>query len=667
MTCQIHEDAHIPIPMQDGCKLAARIWRPAMVRPAPVPAILEYIPYRKRDGTALRDEMTHPFFASHGYASVRVDLRGHGESEGLMFDEYTSQEHQDCLEVLEWIAAQSWCNGRIGMMGISWGGFNSLQVAALRPVQLKAVISLCSTDHRYTDDIHYKGGCLINENLGWSATMLSYSSRPPDPALTGDHWRDEWLARLEHQLHLAPIWLRHPDYDDYWRQGSICEDYSQITAPVLAIGGWNDAYSNAVARLVRNLDCPARGIIGPWVHKYPHFAIPKPQIDFLGEALRWWDQWLKGHNRGVLDDPPVRVYVMDSISPQTMPDHWPGRWVGMKAWPNAEQKWRRFYLSDRGLSEQAGSGDQPIEVCTTQTVGQDSGEFCAIWLGPELPGDQRNDDANSCCFDSQPLENAIDLVGQAHLDLVVSSTVRQARIALRLCDVRPDGSVARISWALYKLNHQGDHTKTQLLEPGRRYQIRIAFDDCARHIPAGHRLRLSISTSYWPILWPCAEAATIRIYPASSMLALPVLGQDDHSPVQFAPGFSCKPAARSCIREPSHKRQWHEDDSGATILEIEDDFGQFHNHETGLITGSVGRETYRIRHNDPLSARAETHWTQEVSRGDWQVSTETRSCMYADKTHYYLDASIKAYEHGTLIFTKIFHDTIPRESSEREQ
>ena len=196
----------------------------------PVPAILEHLPYRKRDGTTARDALTHPYFAGHGYACVRVDMRGNGDSEGLMDDEYSEQELQDAVDVIAWLAAQPWCSGKVGMMGISWGGFNALQVAAKQPPALKAIITLCSTDDRYADDIHYKGGLLLNENMGWGATMLSYSSRPPDPALAGGNkWRDMWLDRLEHEPFLPAVWLKHQRRDAYWKRGSVCEDFSAIT------------------------------------------------------------------------------------------------------------------------------------------------------------------------------------------------------------------------------------------------------------------------------------------------------------------------------------------------------------------------------------------------------------------------------------------------------
>jgi hypothetical protein len=169
----IVENPDLGIEMPDGCVLSARVWLPQDAEKDPVPAILEHLPYRKRDGTTARDHLTHPYFAGHGYACIRVDMRGNGDSEGLMEDEYTEQELADAVAVIEWAAAQSWCNGRVGMMGISWGGFNALQVAAKRPERLKAIITLCSTDDRYADDIHYKGGLLLNENLGWGSTMLS--------------------------------------------------------------------------------------------------------------------------------------------------------------------------------------------------------------------------------------------------------------------------------------------------------------------------------------------------------------------------------------------------------------------------------------------------------------------------------------------------------------
>ena len=290
---------HVWIPMPDGIRLGARIWLPADAEDDPVPAILEYIPYRKGDGTAVRDHPRHAYFAGHGYAVLRVDIRGSGESGGILHDEYLPQEQDDALEILRWIAAQPWCTGAVGMFGISWGGFNGLQVAAHAPPELKTVISLCSTDDRYADDVHYRGGSVLAlEMLSWGASMLSFNAIPPDPAVAGEGWRELWLERIDSVDPYEHEWLRHQRRDDYWKQGSVCEDYAAIECPVYAIGGWADGYSEAVFRLVKGLGPPSKGLLGPWSHAFPDDVEPGPAIGFLQECLRWWDRWLKGVDTG---------------------------------------------------------------------------------------------------------------------------------------------------------------------------------------------------------------------------------------------------------------------------------------------------------------------------------------------------------------------------------
>ena len=164
------------------------------------------------------------------------------------------------------------------MFGISWGGFNGLQVAARRPPALKAVISMCASDDRYSDDVHYVGGCVLGvDMLPWAATMLTLCAQPPDPAAVGDGWRDTWFRRMEETPSYIEAWLDHQRRDDYWRQGSVCEDYSQIEAAVYAVGGWADGYSNAVPRLVAGLPGPRKGLIGPWSHAFPQDGEPGPR------------------------------------------------------------------------------------------------------------------------------------------------------------------------------------------------------------------------------------------------------------------------------------------------------------------------------------------------------------------------------------------------------
>ena len=330
----IREIENVWIPMADGCRIAARIWMPENAEAEPVPAILEYIPYRKRDFMRSRDEPIHRYFAMKGYAAIRVDIRGSGDSDGVLHDEYSEQELDDALQIIDWLTAQPWCSGAVGMTGISWGGFNALQVAALRPPALKAIITLCSTDDRYADDAHYMGGCLLNENMQWGSMLTLYSALPPDPKIVGEGWRDTWRQRLE-ALEPFPVrWMSHQWRDDYWKHGSVCEDYAAITCPVYAIGGWADGYSNAVPRLLANLPGPKKGLVGPWAHVFPHDGVPGPSIGFLQEAVRWWDHWLKDARTGIMDEPVYRIWMQDSVAPLPQYAERPGRWVAEEAWPS---------------------------------------------------------------------------------------------------------------------------------------------------------------------------------------------------------------------------------------------------------------------------------------------------------------------------------------------
>ncbi len=650
------------IALSDGIRLAARIWLPADAENDPVPAILEYLPYRKRDGTAERDQLTHPYIAGHGYACVRVDIRGCGDSEGILTDEYTQQELDDGVEVINWLAQQAWCTGNVGMTGISWGGFNALQVAAMRPGPLKAIITLCSTDDRYADDIHYKGGCLINENLGWGATMLSYSSRAPDPAVFGDGWFDAWMHRLQNEPFLAATWLQHQRRDDYWKHGSVCEDYSCIEAAVLAVGGFNDAYTNAVFRMLANLKAPVKTIVGPWAHKYPHLAVPGPRIGFLQEALRWWDFWLKGEATGVLQDPPVRAYLMEPVAPDGLPSKIPGKWISESGWPGASSQPNRLYLTPDGLRETPGP-EQCINLNSPQTTGRDGGEFCVMWPGPEFATDQARDDAGSLTFDTPVLGETMDLVGQAVLELEFTSSKPIALLAVRLNDVCPNGTDSRITYMLQNLTHIVSDEHPEALEPGVRYFGRIRLDDVARTLPKGHKLRLALSTCYWPLMWPAPETVTLQIHTARSWLTVPA-----RSPVtgEITPVFQepvCAPPAELVeLRAPSSSREQSEDErTGRVKITINDDFGLFRNATHGLITGETGRESHSIDPADPLSARMTTHWTQEMQRDDISLRTETWSTMHASATQFHLTARIEAWQNEKLVFERDFTETIERD------
>lgn len=654
---RVVEYPDIGIVMPDGCRLSARIWMPVDATENPVPAILEHLPYRKRDGTTARDELTHPYFAGHGYASIRVDMRGNGDSDGLMADEYSPQELQDACDVIAWAAAQPWCNGKVGMMGISWGGFNALQVAALRPPALKAIITLCSTVDRYADDIHYKGGCLLNENLGWAANMLSYSSRPPDPALVGARWREMWLKRLENMPFLAKTWFSHQTRDAYWKHGSVCEDYAAIEAAVLSIGGWHDGYRNTISHLVENVSAPVKGIVGPWIHKYPHFAAPGPAIGFLQEALRWWDRWLKDIDTGVEDDPAMRLWLMDSVRPAYWHPERPGRWIAESQWPSPGISTRALHLAASRLAD-APSPFLRL-VASPQDCGLATGEYFPFNFGPELPGDQRPDDALSACFDGDVLDEGLDIVGAPHVDIAFVPDRPQTNICVRLCDVHPDGASELISYGLLNLTRRNSHEFPQPLVPGEPTIATVVLDQCAYRIPAGHHLRVAISTAYWPAIWPSPETASVEL--TAGALSLPVRPAAAGDEWQFEAPEAAPAWQVEELRPPSSERRIERDlETGLVTVVVANDFGEVRDLDHGLVAGSRMSERWTIRPDDPLSARAEIWWEQTLSRGDWSVRTEARSSMRSDAESFYLTARLEAWEDSDRLFERDFADTVAR-------
>ncbi|MFD0911573.1 CocE/NonD family hydrolase [Ruegeria arenilitoris] len=653
---EIEEVPDQGIILSDGCRLSARIWRPVDAAQHPVPAILEYLPYRKRDGTTARDALTHPWFAKRGYACIRVDMRGNGDSQGLMEDEYTQQELDDAVEVIEWLARQPWCSGAVGMMGISWGGFNALQVAALQPAPLKAIITLCSTADRFADDIHYKGGCLLNENLGWGATMWSYSSRPPDPALRDD-WREMWLQRLQAEPFLPSVWLRHQTRDAYWRHGSVCEDPGAIRAATLAVGGWGDAYKNTVPWLVENLTAPVKGIVGPWVHKYPHFAVPEPRIGFLQEALRWWDRWLKGEDTGVEQDPAYRAYLMDGVRPARWYAERPGHWITEDTRATSHLPTVSLPLSDTGLGV---DGPLDARVRSPHHCGMDGGEYCAIWLGPDMPGDQRADDALSACFDTTPLTEDVDIVGAPRLRLKVSVDKPQAQIAVRLNHIHPDGAATRITYGVLNLTHREGHSSPKTLIPGQVYDIEVVLDHIAYRVPKGHRLRVAVSSAYWPLIWPSPETAELHL--TGGTFTIPLRDWSDRDEWQFAPPDADSPWQVTQLREATHARRVETDmTTGVIDLVIEDDFGLVEDADHGLVSGGTAFERWSIHPDDPLSARGLCEWVQETRRDGIQLRTEANCEMWSDRSNFHLRATLDAFENDVKIFSKTVEDTIPRD------
>ncbi|MGQ0604348.1 MAG: CocE/NonD family hydrolase [Anaerolineales bacterium] len=669
----IREIENLWIPLTDGTRLAARLWLPGDAERTPVPAILEYIPYRKNDGTVIRDAIMHPYFAGHGYACVRVDMRGSGDSDGLLLDEYLKQEQDDALEVIAWIAAQAWCTGRVGIMGKSWGGFNGLQIAARQPPALKAVITLYFTDDRYHDDVHYMGGCVLaSDLLAWASTMFAFNARPPDPRFVGERWREMWFERMEKTPPYIEAWLTHQRRDSFWKHGSVCETYRRpgiseaaaslpaITCPVYAIGGWADAYTNSVPRVLAGLTSPKKGLIGPWGHAYPVEGIPGPAIGFMQECLRWWDYWLKDVDTGVMNEPLLRVWMQDSHPPATHHAEWPGRWVAEPEWPSPTISNRQWPLNQNGQRSKS-----PLQITGAQTHGLDSGAWCPFGVPGDMPSDQRMEDGLALCFDSEPLEAPQEVLGFPEVTLTLAVDKPNALVAVRLCDVDPSGASTRVSWGLLNLTHRESHEHPTPLEPGQRYSVTVRLNALGHRLAAGHCWRVAVSPTYWPQAWPSPEPVTLTIFPEGCSATLPVRAPrpEDDALRFFEPPEIAPPLKRDTLRASRRSRHIQRDVVTGVVEVVDHVEGGFRitANDNGLESETDDTTTYRIVEGDPLSASVTCEWMIRVGRGDWQTRVETKSVMTSDTTHFRVTNVLNAYEGNTRVFSKAWDFSVPRD------
>ncbi|MDQ0471258.1 CocE/NonD family hydrolase [Labrys wisconsinensis] len=652
------------IPMPDGTRLAARAWLPDDAEANPVPAILEYIPYRWRDGTRSRDEAMHGWFAAQGYAAIRVDLPGSGDSDGLLGDEYDEQELAFACAVIDWLARQPWCDGKVGMIGKSWGGFNALQVAARRPPALKAVISVCSTDDRYADDVHFMGGALLNDNLSWGAAMLAWQALPPTPSISGSGWREAWRRRLEHLPFFPALWASRQRRDAFWKHGSVCEDWSAIAVPVFAVGGWADAYTNAVPRLLEHLAVPRLGLIGPWAHCYPHEGVPGPAIGFLQEARRWWDHWLRGIDTGIMAEPMLRAF-MEEHAPPGAPGDRPGRWIGEASWPSRLITRRPMFLSPGQLWwRPALSAD--LAVRSPLWSGLTAGEWMASGLPGEAPADQRLDDGLSLVFDSKELADRIEILGAPELVLELASDAPTGQICVRLGDVAPDGSATRVSWQILNLTHRDGHETPRPLEPGAFEIVRIRLCDCAHAFPAGHRIRLSISTAAWPTAWPAQDAATLTVRTGDSALILPVRRpRREDAAIRFEPPQSAPTGPATALAAPRIERRFSLDlvTGEATMVVDGDAFGAAPTRFEAIDTDFAheSRRDFSIRDGDPASARQSVAQSCSLACEGRRFRTEVTAEMTATREAFRIAGTVRAFEDDDLLAERRWDEAIPRD------
>ncbi len=423
---------------------------------------------------------------------------------------------------------------------------------------------------------------------------------------------------------------------------------------------------NTVPRLLQNLQVPVRGLQGAWCHRYPHLGIPGPAVDFLSDAIRWFDQWLKGDETGIMDEAGYQVFLQDSVKPQPYYDNRPGRWVGLSGWPSDQIETEQLYLSPGKLSP-ALVPAQSMDVCSPQTTGQLSGEYMPWFsFGPaeELPGDQQSEDAGSLVFDTEPLTEPLEILGNAIAKLQLSSDQPQALVAARLCDVWPDGSSTLITRGILNLSQRNGKSSPQAMKIGEVVEVEVELNHSAYVVPAGHSLRLALSTSYWPMAWPSPTNTRLTIYSELSALNISVIRKNavNEALTNFGDSVIGEPEPTTSLRQVSQKRENRFDrEQNLNVLEITADNGKTKFKETGMEMGSTSVYRFSIDASDPLSAVAEYDWEWEYGRGDWQTRTRTYTKITSDATHFYLHAVSMAWEGEDQIFHKQWEEKYKRD------
>jgi uncharacterized protein len=516
------------IPMKDGVRLAATLYMPKGAKAGEkFPALLEYLPYRKDDGTAAGDYPKHTYFARRGYVSVRVDIRGFGASKGVPPErEYSEQEQQDGEQVIAWLAHQAWSNGNVGMFGISWGGFTAMQMAMRRAPGLKAIVAIHATGELFHDDVHYVDGMVHVDEFELNMDMAEGWAGAPDYSLD-----EKTLGPRFDSPPWSLLYLKHQHDGPFWRDR--VRPLSEIKIPSFLIGGLQDGYRDNVTDMLMQSTAPIKAIVGPWNHSFPNDADFGPRIEWRDQAVRWFDYWLKGRDTGVVNDPRLVIYMQHWHPPDPNLETVPGEWRREEVWPPASAKKTTLFLqSNHGLADSAGAKDSH-QLKYVPTVGVEAG----FWWG-ELLSDPRPVDAFSLVYDSAPLEDDVAILGRPQALLRASATAKLADWFARLSDVAPDGTVTQITGAGINGAQRESMSEPRDLEPGKVYPISIEMHLTSWVFPKGHRIRVAISNALWPMILPTPYPMTTSLELGGengSRLVLPIVPVHGTPAPEFSP------------------------------------------------------------------------------------------------------------------------------------
>ena len=502
---------------------------------------------------------------------------------------------------------------------------------------------------------------MLTDKLAWGATAFAIANTPPDPAIVGvDRWRDMWRERLENNGLWMLDWFRHQRRDDFYQHGSICEDYSAVKVPVYAVGGYADGYTNPIFRMMEHLSCPRKALVGPWAHKYPHFASPGPRIGFLQECLRWWDQHLKGIETGIMNEPMIRAWMQDATAPAPAPVERPGRWVAERAWPADRTTLRSFHVTPQGLADEPG--DKTLVIDCPETAGHAAQSWCMYGAGSDGPLDQNAEAGFMRFFETEPLQADMEILGFPHLHIRVAADAPQANLAAVLSLVAPDGSATFVTHGVLNLAHRASHSDPAQLPVGEMFEATIQLNVIGQRLPSGYRLRLALSQAYWPIIWPSADKARLTLEHARLDLPLRPRPETEAPLPDFAPPEGAAALETKTI-EPGGGQRTRSIDyaTGEETYERFDDTGLVTHLHTGITLRAMSRETFRIHPDNPNSATGTCRWEKSFSRDEWHTELVAEVSVAALKDVWRVTASLIAQDGKGIVVEKSWSEDVPRD------
>lgn len=516
-----------------------------------------------------------------------------------------------------------------------------------RPPALKAIVAIQGPDDPYTDDVHYRGGALqFSDLLDYPSYMTTLNALPPVPAVWGEGWREEWVARLVDQEPWLLQWLREPRDSPYWRGQSARTDLSRIACPTMVVAGWADGYRNATFRIMealREAGVPHRLLAGPWAHGALDATRPGPRIDEVEESVRWWDRWLRGVENavgnGLGGTPSMTVFVRTSTVPAPDLDTHEGVWI-QEEWP-----------SPRVLTEVLPiSPARPYVV--NPAVGVDAWIDCAGTMPWGQSGDLRFDDAASLTWEFDGAERTI--LGHPRIVLRLAVDAPVAQLSAKLTDVFPDGTSALISRGLINLTHRDDPAHPMPLSPGTTYDVDLELDACAYRFTPGQQLRLSVAGADWPN--NLAPPAPVTITVQGGELHLPTL--IDPSPFGD-PTVALLPDAQPDLILDDCEWRISRDVLKRVVRASVDYGSEFEGrHDRGIVernTGSVSVDTRTFRQEAQVESLYQVDWPEA------SVKVVSNLHLVADASEFAVDITVTASENGDIVFTRDWNERLPRD------